>query len=75
MFVSIKIIKLFHQFNIYELIIVISCKGLCFKTDKYAAHSSHKQKIVKIYELYLTPRSAAVLTERPTFSHYICIFE
>jgi len=43
MLVSIKIIKLFTMFIFNclicykcELIIPASCKGLCFKTDKYA---------------------------------------
>jgi len=49
-------------------------RTVCFKTEKYAARSLHKQKIVKIHTNYIwAPRSAAVLNARPTFGHYICV--
>jgi len=52
MLVSIKIIKLLINL-IYELIILASCKGLCFKTDRQiAACSSHEQENVKIHKNY-----------------------
>jgi len=51
MLVSIKIIKLFINL-ICELIIPVSYKRLCIKTDEYAVRSWHEQEIVKICKNY-----------------------
>jgi len=71
MFISIKITKLFINL-IRELIILVSCKKLCSKTDEYAARSFHKQEIVKIRKTIIGHQDPFLLQDR--HRHFLFVY-
>jgi len=71
MLMSIIIIKLLVNLIYMNWLFWLHAKDLYFKTDEYAARSSHEENI-KIHKNW-APRSALVLTARPTFDFMIFV--